>query len=135
MSRVFPFAPDQDSPSQFDPARPQKFRNARPPGILSTHEAKVDADATAIGDSALSGLYRKCARLWLRQDYAEAVHNAKLRDERERAVKMRRFMDQDCGMRAAAISAFGERITARTADALNEPPSILRSVGHTSNAR
>ena len=150
------------------------------------HEEKVEADAAAIGDIALSGPYRKYARLWLRQDYAEAVRNAKLRDETEKkmkarldseemdpllklvglryadafvrddieqsdyknrdvalpkygmlvheqytmyshllllaqlthsAPKVRLFMDQDSGMRAAAISAFGERIKARTADA------------------
>lgn len=54
-SRISPFAPGQDSPSLIDPARPQKFRNARPPRISRMREAKVDADATAIGDIALSG--------------------------------------------------------------------------------
>lgn len=47
---------------------------------------------------------------------------------------MRRFMDQDRGMRAAAIRPFGERIKARTADA-HEPPSILRRFEPTSTAR
>ncbi|MHB1816052.1 MAG: hypothetical protein ACYCUE_14655 [Steroidobacteraceae bacterium] len=49
-------------------------------------------------------------------------------------MKVRRFMDQDRGMRAAAIRAFGERIKARTADA-HEPPSILRRFEHASIAR
>lgn len=62
------------------------------------------------------------------------MRNARLRAETEKEVKVRRFMDQDRGMRAAAIRAFGERIKARTADA-HEPPSILRRFEHASIAR
>lgn len=47
-------------------------------------EEKIEVDATAIRDTVLSAPDRKYARLWLRQDYAEAVQNAKLRDETEK---------------------------------------------------
>jgi len=149
-------------------------------------EDAVEADAAAIGDLAISSPYRKYARLWLRQDYAEAVTNSKHRDAAEKAgkarldpedldpllklvgvryydayaredieqsdfknedvklpkfgmlvhqqytmyshflllaqlmksaPKVRLFLDQDSGIRAAAISAFGQRIKERTADA------------------
>ena len=48
-------------------------------------EEKIEVDATAIPDTVLSAPDRKYARLWLRQGYAEAVQNAKLRDETEKS--------------------------------------------------
>jgi transposase-like protein len=149
-------------------------------------EDEVEADAAATGDVSISAPYRKYARLWLRQDYADAVRNSRFRDAAEAegklrlmpedmdpllklvglryldayarddiessdfknedvklpkfgmlvhqqytmyshfmllsrlmhsAPKVRLFLDQDSGIRAAAISAFGNRIKERTADA------------------
>jgi transposase-like protein len=149
-------------------------------------EAATEADARAIGDLSVSAPYRKYARLWLKQDYAEAVVNAKARDSAEKTVKaridpedidpllklvglsyadafsrddiessdfknedvklpkfgmlvhqqytmyshflllaqlmksaekVRLFLDQDSGIRAAAVNAFGQRIKEHTADA------------------
>lgn len=145
---------------------------------------KIEADAAAVGDLAVSPPYRKYARVWLQGDYAAAAASSKLNarkltkamaiarsqddvegeiggryDENllrqdievsedganelklpdngmqvheqyttyahflllrqliERAPKVRLFLDQDPGFRAAFMTVFQDRVRARTADA------------------
>mgnify|MGYP001327190381 CR=1 FL=1 len=151
----------------------------------STIGTDVEADAAAVGDNLLPGAFRKWARVWLQEDYreaiAESVKRKKARDDaREKAgatvrdkmdldvgleyidalsrddiersdmkdasiglpkfgvqvheqyvmqghfmlleklvrtaPAVRLYMDQDSGFRAAALTAFGQRIKARVAD-------------------
>ncbi|TVQ86037.1 MAG: hypothetical protein EA400_14030 [Chromatiaceae bacterium] len=50
-------------------------------------------------------------------EYTLYGHCFLLRDLSMGAEKIRLFLDQDSGMRAAVLGAFAERVTERTADA------------------
>jgi len=98
----------------------------------------VEAEAERLGDNSLKPAFRRHARPWLKEDYERSIQRSGIRRAKGMQVhaeytlyahffflkrlladaeKVRLFLDQDSGIRAAALAAFMEDIKSRRADA------------------
>lgn len=84
--------------------------------ILATYDAAADRDDVEVSEQKTKDMALPLDGMQVREQYTMHGHFQLLKGVLRGAEKVRMYMDQDSGMRAAFLAAFADRIKDRTAD-------------------